>query len=276
MTYYDLFDLPRTASAEEIKKAFRREIAKYHPDKVQHLGREFQEIAVTKAAELTQAYKTLSDAAARADYDAMLEEGGAAPVPHTPPAPSHTPTYSEPAAAQRPSEPAPRTPEPHAPAGAGGVFSEERAGARDLVQKATFARFRKVLEDELRCSVMPVPGFDVACLPDKRLPWHKLPPQILGRFLPQVDGAAIAETWGMAVKARRDSQQRDLCVFLMGPSLSSAGELAVAISEQRRKPVPAGTRPLVMIPVNTRTWAAHIPTDAPPLVKALLARLKSA
>ena len=33
----------------------RREIARYHPDKVQHLGPEFQEIAATRAAELTEA-----------------------------------------------------------------------------------------------------------------------------------------------------------------------------------------------------------------------------
>ena len=33
------------APADEIKKAFRREIARYHPDKVQHLGQEFQEMA---------------------------------------------------------------------------------------------------------------------------------------------------------------------------------------------------------------------------------------
>jgi hypothetical protein len=26
---------------------------------------------------------------------------------------------------------------------------------------------------------------------------------------------------------------------------------------------------------GTRTWAAHVPTDAPPQVKALLARLQS-
>ena len=30
---------------------------------------------------------------------------------------------------------------------------------------------------------------------------------------------------------------------------------------------------LVLIPVNTHTWAAHVPQDAPPVVKSLLARL---
>ena len=54
-TYYDLLGLPRTASFEDVKHAFRREIAKYHPDKVQHLGHEFEEIAASKAAVLTGA-----------------------------------------------------------------------------------------------------------------------------------------------------------------------------------------------------------------------------
>src|SRR5687767_15907393 len=70
-----MLDVVPTASADEIKRAFRREIAKYHPDKVQHLGQEFQEIAASKAAELTQAYKTLSDDNRRAEYDESLRAG---------------------------------------------------------------------------------------------------------------------------------------------------------------------------------------------------------
>jgi hypothetical protein len=38
--------------------------------------------------------------------------------------------------------------------------------------------------------------------------------------------------------------------------------------------MPAGGT-LVMVPVNTRTWSAHIPNDAPPVVKALITRLQS-
>src|SRR4051812_42732495 len=102
-TYYELLELPRTASADDIKKAFRREIAKYHPDKVQHLGQEFQEIAVVKAAELTQAYKALSDATSRAEYDAMLEDGG---EPALPPRPSTAPPSSAPQS-ERPATPPP-------------------------------------------------------------------------------------------------------------------------------------------------------------------------
>ena len=62
-THYELLGLEPTADADAIKKAFRREIARYHPDKVIHLGAEFQEMAATRASELTVAYKTLTDPA---------------------------------------------------------------------------------------------------------------------------------------------------------------------------------------------------------------------
>ncbi len=77
----------------------------------------------------------------------------------------------------------------------------------------------------------------------------------------------------MASRMKRDDQ-RDLCVFIMGPVVAQAEELGRAIAAQRRKPMPAGGT-LVLVPVNTRTWSAYIPSDAPPAAKALLARLRS-
>src|SRR5687767_13586014 len=87
-TYYEMLEVRADASVDDIKRSFRREIAKYHPDKVQHLGKEFQEIAAIKAAELTQAYKTLSDETLRAEYDAQLSEGLTPPTPYAQPAPT--------------------------------------------------------------------------------------------------------------------------------------------------------------------------------------------
>ena len=50
--YYGLLEIPPASSADDIKKAFRAQIAKYHPDKVQHLGKEFQQMAVALVSSL--------------------------------------------------------------------------------------------------------------------------------------------------------------------------------------------------------------------------------
>ncbi|HVZ20262.1 MAG TPA: DnaJ domain-containing protein, partial [Vicinamibacterales bacterium] len=88
-THYELLAIDAAAPPDEIKKAFRREIAKYHPDKVQHLGREFQEMAAGLAADLTEAYRVLMDPALRAKYDDELRAPQARPAaaPPRPPAP---------------------------------------------------------------------------------------------------------------------------------------------------------------------------------------------
>jgi len=43
---------------------------------------------------------------------------------------------------------------------------------------------------------------------------------------------------------------------------------------ENRKPMLAGGK-LVIVPVSTKDWSAHVPTDAQPAVKSLLGRLKS-
>ena len=70
-----MLSLSPDAPSDEIKKAFRREIARYHPDKVQHLGQEFQEMAAGIAADLTEAYRILMDPAMRAKYNDDLLGG---------------------------------------------------------------------------------------------------------------------------------------------------------------------------------------------------------
>jgi len=56
---YKILGLHRDATKEEIKKAYQALAAKYHPDKVQHLGEEFQKLAHEKFVVIQKAYDTL-------------------------------------------------------------------------------------------------------------------------------------------------------------------------------------------------------------------------
>jgi hypothetical protein len=125
-----------------------------------------------------------------------------------------------------------------------------------------FGRFEEVV----------VLGFAVKCVPKPAFWLFAFPPRVLGRVVPTVDAAALRETWGLASRIKKD-RQRDLCVFLMGPEVAPAGELERVIFDQQRKLPPAAGR-LVMVPVNTRDWSAHVPTNVPLAVKSLLARLR--
>jgi hypothetical protein len=59
MDPYALLELSRGAGAEEIKAAYKRAVGRYHPDKVAHLGPEFQELAHRKLLAIQQAYADL-------------------------------------------------------------------------------------------------------------------------------------------------------------------------------------------------------------------------
>ena len=48
------------ASPEEIRVAFHKLAVQYHPDKVHHMGEDFQKVAHEKFLELQEAYKRLS------------------------------------------------------------------------------------------------------------------------------------------------------------------------------------------------------------------------
>jgi molecular chaperone DnaJ len=61
--YYELLGLPREASSEDIKKAFRKLAFQYHPDRNREDG------AAEKFKEINEAYEVLSDADKRAAYD---------------------------------------------------------------------------------------------------------------------------------------------------------------------------------------------------------------
>lgn len=54
-----LLEVSPHAPAHEIKAAYKRAVARYHPDNVAHLGKEFQELAHKKLLAIRQAYEIL-------------------------------------------------------------------------------------------------------------------------------------------------------------------------------------------------------------------------
>jgi len=56
---YEVLGLARSASLDEVKDAYRQLANKYHPDKVNHLGDEFKELAEKRFKEIQEAYQEL-------------------------------------------------------------------------------------------------------------------------------------------------------------------------------------------------------------------------
>lgn len=67
--YYDVLGIKKGASDEDIKKAYRKQALRYHPDKNKSPGAE------EKFKEIAEAYDVLSDPKKKDIYDRYGEEG---------------------------------------------------------------------------------------------------------------------------------------------------------------------------------------------------------
>jgi curved DNA-binding protein CbpA len=268
--YYELLGVSPNAPQDEIKRAFRAQIARYHPDKVQHLGQEFQAMAADRAAELTEAYRILSHEGRRGEYDrARASQSPGEDAPASSAAPTSPPVNPSPEAS-RPSAPARECPEPGQATGP--QFKQERASRDTFVRKAAVGRFRQALDAmQSGYEEAEAPGFDLAFVPKSKMFGKGKGPRLLGLFVGTVDATAIADTWAQA--AKWNTSKEDVCTFIMGSSVAPARDLAKAIAEQRRKPSKGGK--VVLIPVDARNWDANMPIDAPEIAKTLLTRLRT-
>ena len=255
-THYELLGLPPSATPDDIKHAFRREIARYHPDKVQHLGQEFQAIASTRAAELTEAYRILMDPAAREKYDAGLGSGNASPgVAAAPSRQAQAETVTDSGAAPIPES-----------------FRQTRATLSEFVRKATLARIVEAIEGTCDASAAAGRGFDAAYVCKSRggLFRKAEPPLLLLiRLVDAVEPAALEEVWPSALKA--GAGEATVCMMLVGQGLAPARDLAAAVTELRRKSRNAGP---IIVPVDFRDWNALFPPETPSVVRTIVERLR--
>ncbi len=56
---YKILEIDKSASDEEVKKAYRKMAMKYHPDKVGYLGEDFQRAANEKFQKVNEAYESI-------------------------------------------------------------------------------------------------------------------------------------------------------------------------------------------------------------------------
>jgi DnaJ-class molecular chaperone len=87
MTYYDILGVSRTASTEDIKRAYRKLAQDFHPDKLTGIPPAVAKLAEEKFRDVQEAYEILTTH--RAEYDDQLK--AVAPPPPQPQAPTAAP-----------------------------------------------------------------------------------------------------------------------------------------------------------------------------------------
>jgi DnaJ-like protein len=248
-----LLGIALPASAEDVKRAYRRQISRYHPDKVQHLGEEFQVMAAEKSAQLTHIYQQL------------MESGGSDQTIDATSKPADTGTPM--AAAAQTTGAAPRQ------VNRASTWQAVAVGCPSLILGAAVDRVTQSVRWTMpRAEEVPVAGFTLACRtrPDWRgLFKRKRPPseavllrapsdigpgprQRIRDLMPGVDGAIVM--FDLVLNPRAAGQEEPL-----GRTPSARREADV-----------------FSVTVDAMTWKARVPPHAPEIAHLILERLRDA
>ena len=89
LDYYELLGVSRSASADDIKRAYRRAMSKYHPDRYAGAPPDEQKYASERSQRINEAYRVLTDFAARSEYNLGITASRRSPRgPAAPPPPA--------------------------------------------------------------------------------------------------------------------------------------------------------------------------------------------
>src|SRR5262245_65677568 len=96
MKYYEILDIPPSATDEQIRAAYRILVQLHHPDRLQQMSPAVREYAEERLKKINQAYSVLGDPERRAVYDASQQQRQRAA-----PADEYAAAYEEPGAGPR-------------------------------------------------------------------------------------------------------------------------------------------------------------------------------
>ena len=264
-THYELLGLDGSADADAIKKAFRREIARYHPDKVIHLGAEFQEMAATRAAELTVAYKTLTDPALREEYDASIRAVVAPPPRPAAREENHPPPESQP-------EPDRDRGTPPPPAGNQARFAAERADRDVILTRAIGSRVLKIVEAlHGKCDTPTLRGFDLVIVPQAKPRFlGTAPPRVLIKVVDIADAPAVTEAFAAASRSRLHAGKSPIVVLLFSRQFAAQQDITRANEANAHQSKSAdGPDEVAVVLVDAADWSCRLPPNCSSAVQKL-------
>jgi hypothetical protein len=246
-----LLGIALPATIDEVKRAYRRQISRYHPDKVHHLGEEFQVLAAEKSAQLTEVYRRL------------LEANGSDERVDDVAVPTATPREE------------PRVSDVSAPPPVNRMSSWQAvaAGCPSLILTAAIDRVSQAVRLTLpRADEFTVPGFSGAWR--TRADWRGL----LKRR--PIEGVLLREPAGdMPSDRQRVPRIRPLVSGVDGPIVIVdlvVGPLAIDPQppSNARPPSSRGEHDVHVVTLDAMTWKARMPPEAPAIAHLILARVR--
>ena len=249
--YYQVLRISRQAGATEVKRAYRRQISRYHPDKVHHLGEEFQVLAAEKSAQLTEVYHRLLEANGS---DERIED-----VVMPDASPREEPRVGD--AAMPP------------PVNRMSSWQAVAAGCPTLILTAAIDRVSQAVRLTLpRVDEFAVPGFSGAWR--TRADWRGL---LKRRPIEGVLLRAAADD--VPADRHRTTRIRHLVPGVDGAIVVfdlTVGPLPVDTqpSSSVRQASSRGERDVYCVTLDAMTWKARTPSEAPPIAHLILARVR--